>query len=138
MSEIDFIDSNILVYAYEPLQHTKQLKAQELVRRALKGEVITSTQVLSEFASTLLHKSRPLTPAETVLGMLESLSSIRVVVPDQEIVRRAVEAHERYGLHFWDGMIVAAAERGGCGKIWSEDMNAGQKYFGVVVENPFL
>jgi predicted nucleic acid-binding protein len=72
-----------------------------------------------------------------VLGMLESLSFIRVIVPDRDIVRRAVEAHEMYGLHFGDGMIVAAAERRGCGKIWSEDMNAGQRYFGVEVENPF-
>ena len=41
------------------------------------------------------------------------------------------------GLRFYDGMIVAAAERGGCGRIWSEDFNPGQKYFGVAVENPF-
>jgi len=34
-------------------------------------------------------------------------------------------------------MIVAAAERAGCSKIWSEDLNAGQEYFGVPVENPF-
>ena len=33
-------------------------------------------------------------------------------------------------------MIVAAAERGGCGRIWSEDLSAGQKYFGIAVENP--
>ena len=43
----------------------------------------------------------------------------------------------KYGLHFYDGMIVAAAERGGCGRIWSEDLNPGHKYFGVAVENPF-
>jgi predicted nucleic acid-binding protein len=34
-------------------------------------------------------------------------------------------------------MIVAAAERAGCGRIWSEDFNAGQKYFGITVTNPF-
>jgi len=53
------------------------------------------------------------------------------------MVRRAVEAHAEYGVRFYDGMIVAAAERGGCERIWSEDFNAGQKYFGIVVENPF-
>jgi len=46
---------------------------------------------------------------------------------------RAVEAHAVYGIHFYDGTIVAAAERGGCETIWSEDLNAGQKYFGVTV-----
>jgi predicted nucleic acid-binding protein len=35
-------------------------------------------------------------------------------------------------------MILAAAERGGCQKIWSEDLSAGQQYFGCVVENPFI
>jgi predicted nucleic acid-binding protein len=34
-------------------------------------------------------------------------------------------------------MIVAAAERANCSRIWSEDLNAGQSYFGVGVENPF-
>jgi hypothetical protein len=34
-------------------------------------------------------------------------------------------------------MIVAAAERGGCQKVWSEDFSAGQNYFGIPVENPF-
>jgi predicted nucleic acid-binding protein len=52
-------------------------------------------------------------------------------------VRRAVEAREVYGLHFYDGMIVAAAERAGCERIWSEDLNTGQKYFEITVANPF-
>jgi predicted nucleic acid-binding protein len=34
-------------------------------------------------------------------------------------------------------MIVAAAERGGCERLWSEDLNSGQQYFGVTAENPF-
>jgi predicted nucleic acid-binding protein len=34
-------------------------------------------------------------------------------------------------------MIVAAAERAGCERIWSEDYNSGQKYFGIAVVNPF-
>jgi predicted nucleic acid-binding protein len=38
---------------------------------------------------------------------------------------------------FYDGMILATAEQAGCTKIWSEDMKAGQVYFGIKVENPF-
>ena len=62
---------------------------------------------------------------------------IKTVMPDGDIVRRAIEARAEYGVHFYDGMIVAAAERAGCGKIWSEDLNAGRKSFGIAVENPF-
>lgn len=53
------------------------------------------------------------------------------------MVRRAIEVHAEYGLHFYDGMIVAAAQRGECTRILSEDLNAGQRYLGRVVENPF-
>jgi predicted nucleic acid-binding protein len=60
-----------------------------------------------------------------------------LIVPDGDLVRRAVEAHAQYGVHFYDGLIAAAAERGGCGRILSEDLNPGRKYFGVAVENPF-
>ena len=96
-----------------------------------------STQVLAEFAATLLHKLSPPVPPDDVLVILNALGPIRLVAPDGDIVRRAVEARASYGLHFYDGMIVAAAERAGCGRIWSEDLNAGQRYFGVTVTNPF-
>ena len=65
------------------------------------------------------------------------LAPIPLITPDSDIVRRAVEARAAYGIHFYDGMVVAAAERGGCQRIWSEDLNPGQNYFGVTVENPF-
>jgi predicted nucleic acid-binding protein len=68
---------------------------------------------------------------------LDALSYLRLVTPDAELVRRAVEARAAYGIHFYDGMIIAAAERAGCARIWSEDFSEGQEYFGVTVANPF-
>ena len=133
----DFLDTNILVYAYDPTDSRKQRIAQELVRKALAGDAVLSTQVLAEFATTLLHKMEPPARTEDVAAVLDGLGPIGVVVPDGEVVRRAVEAHAEYGIHFYDGMIVAAAERGGCGRIWSEDLSESQKYFGIAVENPF-
>jgi len=70
--------------------------------------------------------------------VLDALGPIHLIRPDGDIVRRAVEARRKYGVHFYDGMIVAAAERGGCRRIWSEDLNPGQKYFDIAVENPFV
>jgi predicted nucleic acid-binding protein len=137
MTGRSFLDSNVLVYAYDPSDLQRQSIAEDLVRRAMKGESVISTQVLAEFASTLLHRAAVGRSAEEVARMLDILGPLRVIVPDREMVRRAVEARAAYGIHFYDGMIVAAAERGGCEKIWSEDLNAGQKYFGVTVANPF-
>ena len=133
----DFLDTNVLLYAYSPVDPRKQQIAHDLVRRAVLGKAAISTQVLGEFASALLHKIVPTKTPDDVKRILDILAAIPLVTPDEELVRRAVEARAAYGIHFYDGMIVAAAERGDCEKIWSEDLNAGQKYFGVSVANPF-
>jgi predicted nucleic acid-binding protein len=133
----DFLDTNVLVYAYTISDPAKQRVAQDLVRKAVAGELVISTQVLAEFVVTLLHKLSPAPSAQDVIALLDTLAPIRLIPPDHEIVRRAVEAKSAYGLHFYDGMIVAAAERAGSERIWSEDLNPSQKYFGVAVANPF-
>jgi predicted nucleic acid-binding protein len=137
MSGADFLDTNVLVYAYHSDDPRKQRVAQELVRKAVAGRFVISTQVLSEFASTLLHKASPPATAEAVIVILDRLSPIKLVAADAGLIRRAVEAQSSYRLHFYDCMIIAAAERASCEKIWSEDFSAGQKYFGVTIANPF-
>ena len=133
----DFLDTNVLVSAYDVSDPRKQRLAQDLVRRAVAGELVISTQVLAEFAATLLHKLVPAPSPDDVIGLLDTLAPIRLITPDGDIVRRAVEARAAYGLHFYDGMIIAAAERAACERIWSEDFNSGQKYFGTLAANPF-
>jgi predicted nucleic acid-binding protein len=137
MSALDFLDTNILVYSYATTDLRKQEVARGLVRKALAGHIATSTQVLTEFAATLLHKVQPRAEVESLVFTLDSFAPIQTIATDAEMVRRAVEVRARYGLHFYDSLIVAAAERAGCERIWSEDMNSGQKYFGITVQNPF-
>ena len=85
----------------------------------------------------MLHKASPAATANAMIALLDRMSPIKLITPDGGLIRRAVEAHATYGLHFYDCLIVAAAERAGCERIWSEDFNDGQKYFGVTVANPF-
>ena len=138
MNAPDFLDTNVLVYAYNATDPRKQARAQELVRRALSGEIVLSTQVLGEFAATFLHKISPPARPQVVAAILDALEPIRTIAPDREVVNRAVAAHAKYGLHFYDGMIVACAERAGSKRIWSEDLSDGHTYFGIKVENPFI
>jgi len=133
----DFLDTNVLVYAYDPSEPDKAKTAQALVARAVAREFLISAQVLAEFATSLLHKVAVRRTADDVKIVLDILAPIPVIASDRALVRRAVEARAQYGLHFYDGMIIAAAERAGSEKIWSEDLNADQKYFGVTVVNPF-
>jgi predicted nucleic acid-binding protein len=133
----EFLDTNVLVYAYDLSNARKREIAQDLVRQALTGDMAISTQVLAEFSATLLHKISPAVKPEELAAALDALDPIRLIAMDGDVVRRAVEARARYGVHFYDGMILATAERGGCTRIWSEDLNAGQEYFGIPVQNPF-
>lgn len=138
MSGLDFLDTNVLVYAFDPSDPRKQSIAQRIVEKALAGEGAASTQVLSEFAVSILYKLTPRAKPEEVAEILDSLNPIRLVGSDSGVVRRALDACSSYGIHFYDALIVAAAERGGCGRILSEDLNPGQKYFQIPVENPFI
>jgi predicted nucleic acid-binding protein len=138
MSAPDFLDTNVLVYAYDVSDRKKQSVAQSLVGRAVAGEMVISTQVLAEFSVTLLYQIVPPVRVKDLLVLLDALGPIRVIAPDSDLVRRGVEAHAKYGVHLYHGLIIAAAERAGSARIWSEDLKAGQKYFGVAVENPFV
>jgi len=53
------------------------------------------------------------------------------------LIRRAVEIKAAYQVSFWDACIIAAAEYAKCRVILSEDMNAGQFYSVIVMQNPF-
>jgi predicted nucleic acid-binding protein len=137
MSAAEFLDSNVLVYAFDKRDPKKQRRARDLVENGLLGHAVVSTQVLAEFAATLIHKFVPPVPMNEVLAILDVLFPFKIVRIDASTVRRAVETRVTYGVHLYDGMIIAAAESAGCSRIWSEDLNSGQQYFGVSVQNPF-
>lgn len=137
MSARDFLDTNVMIYGINLADPEKHRIARDLVSRAVAGEFVISMQVLVELASTLLQKFQSRISPAGAMTILESIRPIPLVIPDAAMVRRAIEAHAAYGIHFYDGMIVAAAERARCKRILSEDLNAGQFYFGVSVVNPF-
>jgi len=79
MTGPDFVDSNVLVYAYVSTDPRKQGIAKDIVRRAIAGEGAASTQVLSEFATIFLHKFSPPARPEDLLQLLDILSPIALV-----------------------------------------------------------
>jgi predicted nucleic acid-binding protein len=101
MSAPDFLDANILVYAYDAGHPEKQRIAQDLFRKAVAGESVISTQVLAEFAATLLHKLAPAAHPDDVIALLEALNPIRVIAPNEYTVRRAVEAQ----IQIWSAFL---------------------------------
>jgi predicted nucleic acid-binding protein len=137
MTVPESMDSNIVLHAYDPNDARKQKIAQQLLKKGLAGRCCVSVQLLAEVSATLLHKVTPAATNEAVEVILDLRGPIPTISPDGDTVRRAVETCSRYGVHFYDGMMLATAEQAGCTKIWPEDLKAGQVYSGIKVENPF-
>lgn len=138
MSGSVFLDTNVLVYAIETGGPTpkKSAVALALVRRE---HVCLSTQVLGEFyrAVTSRRRAEPLTHAEAVawVQLWKRHDVHPITAPHVDL---ALELTGRYQVSYYDALVVAAAHLAGCAAVLSEDLNTGQEYGGVRVENPFL
>ena len=132
------MDTNILVYAYDTHEPQKQRRAQELLQRGIEDEsVVLSAQVLSEFFTVVTRRIPNPLSIEEAEDALNLVSIPPVIEIDLMLVRRAISIHRRFGITYWDSLIVAAAERAECVQIFSEDLNPGQSYNGIVAFNPF-
>ena len=133
-----FVDTNILLYAHDVSAGTKRDEARTLVEQLWESrEGCLSVQVLQEFFVNVTRKiARPL-DAETAKEVVADLSHWHAHVPAADDVLGAIGIHQRTGISFWDAMIVRSAAEMGCAVLYSEDLNGGQEYSGVRVENPF-
>lgn len=131
-----FADTNLFLYAAskDPADASKKAA----VRALLESEDIgISAQVLQEFAHSATAKKRlGLKPAETE-ATLQALLDYPVVPISSELVLDAFAIQHRYQISYWDAAIIAAARQLGCEILYTEDLNSGQSYAGVVAQNPF-
>lgn len=137
MSVEAFLDTNVLIYAVSssPDEAGKKERALELIQDMDFG---LSAQVLQEFYVNVTKKiAHPLSP-EVAVDLLQQFRQFPLVQTDYPLVVAGVEVALRYGISYWDGAIVAAAETLGARTLFSEDLSHGQRYGGVRVVNPFL
>lgn len=132
-----FLDTNILVYAFEPADGTKQAAARSLIREAIADEsFVISTQVLAEFYSTAVRR-RLMQPIRAL--ELARLWGAHDVVPQTpDLVVRSIALHQEHSLSFWDAQIVQAALDARCDLLLSEDMQHGRRFGALEVRNPFI
>ncbi|MCA1753159.1 MAG: PIN domain-containing protein [Spirochaeta sp.] len=130
-----FIDTNVLVYAGDNDTPAKQHVARTLIAEQ-SGRAVVSTQVLQEYyvAATRQLGVAPLQAKEVINAAMAAFETV-VVTP--EIINRAVDGSILWQVSFWDALILASAEDAACTVVFSEDLNSGQRYGGVRVENPF-
>ena len=131
-----FLDTNVLIYAVSSsrAEATKKEKALQLIQHADFG---LSAQVLQEFYVNVTRKiARPLVPDEAV-ALLEQFKSFPFVWTDYPLIVSGIELALQFGISYWDGEIIAAAERLGAATLYTEDLSHGQRYGSVQAINPF-
>lgn len=133
-----FVDTNVLVYAYDSSDAQKQQQAKALLRRLWQEQSgCISIQVLQEFYVTTTQKlAHPLSAVEAS-QIISDLSLWRIHQPQVEDILSAVQIQQRHQFSFWDSMIVRSANQLGCKVIWTEDLNSGQLVEGCEIQTPF-
>ncbi len=133
-----FLDANILIYAAtgKDVDPKKFDRANDIVGEADFG---LSTQVVGEFVKNVRdpRKMRPPLGDVEVHEWLDRLFVFPVVSIDRNIIERAMYFQSRYKLNYWDGQILAAAERFEARTLYSEDLKHREKYAGILCLNPF-
>lgn len=135
---LEFVDTNVLLYSVDTTEPHKQSAAADLLTR-LRNERsgCVSVQVLQEFFVNATHKlSQPLA-VETARQLVEDYSLWIVHAPTTSSVLAAIDLQLQHRLSFWDAMILTSAQSLDAAKVWSEDLNAGQRYGRVEVVSPF-
>ena len=133
---MEFVDTNVLVYAHDGGAGKKQDRAIDLIARLnLTANGATSIQVLAEFFSVATRKlGMTSSDAEEVVA---DFAVWRIHRPNHDDLIRAIHLQRRYRVNWWDALLINSALELGCSVLWSEDFNDGQRYSRLQIRNPF-
>lgn len=134
-----FLDTNVIVYAYDKSAGEKhRVAADIMIELWHTGLGVVSTQVLQEFFVITTRKiPRPL-KVNVVKEIISDLLAWDVITNDGESILSAIDRHLKYKYSFWDSMIIDAALKGGATVLYSEDLADGQTVDGILIRNPFV
>lgn len=137
------VDTNVIVYLYDPRSPAKQRRAEEALREGLKTDSVRLPhQALVEFVAAVTRPTAsgpPLLPAADARREAEELLAVfGVLYPSESVVRTALRGAAMYELSWFDAHMWAYAEVYGLSELWSEGFQHERRYGTVRVVNPFL
>ena len=132
---VEFTDTNILVYAFGDEPDKRQTASALITRLDRAGSGAMSTQVAAEFCAVVTRKLK--LPARVSATILEGFAHWRIYCPQLADIIQAVKLQERHRLSFWDSMMIYSAIQSGAQILWTEDLNDGQRFGDLTVRNPF-
>jgi predicted nucleic acid-binding protein len=134
-----FVDSNILVYSLDLESGEKSRRARELLDDLwMQRAGCLSFQVLQEFFVAVTARLQVPLSVPEASRKVANFSEWTLHRPDKTDLLAAIDLHQELRISFWDAMIIQSARRLGCRLLWTEDLNNGQTYAGVLVRNPFV
>jgi predicted nucleic acid-binding protein len=129
-----FVDTNVFLYAHGSDSSKQAIARDLLVALGDADKLLVSTQVIQEF----YFNARRLGIAAQLLDLaVAEILEVPLVINGAKEIRSAIAIEQRYRISFWDALILAAAESGGADVVYTEDLNHGQRYGSVLVQNPF-
>ena len=136
------VDTNVLVYRYDPRFPRKQHLAAEILERGIsEDDIRIPHQAIVEFVAAVTKIQRDghqiLPAAEARREAEEFLSVFRVLYPSEAVVRTALRGAAAYGLSWFDAHLWAYAEHYGVPLLYSEDFPHDRLYGTVRCVNPF-
>jgi predicted nucleic acid-binding protein len=136
MSAAEFLDSNVLIYTDDHDAPRKQATALSLVDNGLaRRDTFVSTQVLAEYFSAATKKLR--VPADIAGAKVALFARLQVVGLSADDVLAAIDLHRLHRLSIWDALVIRSARKAGCSVLWTEDLQDGRSFDGLVIRNPF-
>ena len=141
----NLVDTNVLVYCFDPRFPAKQATARRVLRRGLASQqLVLPHQAVVEFVAAVTRprrdlKGAPLLAAESAHREAEELiRQFPIVYPDEEVLGTALRGASTYGLSWFDAHLWAYAEVNALPQILSEDFEHGRYYGSVRAVDPFL
>lgn len=133
-----FIDTNIMIYAYDVSAVEKHQIASHILSDLWNsGLGVLSTQVLQEFFVNIVQKIQKPIDQKLAKEIVRDFLRWQVVVNNGDSILDAIDICDKYRYSFWDSMIIEAAIKGGAVFLMSEDLQHGQVISGVTIRNPF-
>ena len=132
----EFVDTNILIYAFDRSAGDKHRIAVDLMTRLwTERRGCISLQVLQEFYVASTRKLK--LPTDEAASQVRRLGLWRVHRPLVNDILAAIGLHQRHSVSFWDALILRSAQASQCSVLWSEDLQNGQRWGNLEVRNPF-
>lgn len=134
-----FVDTNVLLYAVDDEDPAKRDRARDWLAACWQyrcGRL--STQVLNEYYVNAKKKFARAVTQGDARAEIRRYQHWKPWLIDHPTMETAWAVEARYGLSYWDALMVAAAQHMGCTLLLTEDLQHNQQIDSLTIINPFI